>query len=175
MLGMVACCGYGGRFPAVDGPTHPYMLSSPGCGAAYGEVLAREYADFAGFERVHRLTVDAYAVQHAHGPAPENTRSVGFHLCRLCLLLERNLDASRANAAMIAIAASKLRFVRLPVPASLGGVTVADVLAAASPEEHRAAVRRWASSAWAAWAPSHAIVRGWVDGIFPDTDQADGS
>ncbi len=165
---MVACCGCGGRFAEVDGPTHPYMLSSPGCWATYGEVLAREYADYTGFSATHRLTVDAFAAQHPHSPSAENTRSVGFHLCRLCLLLERGLDAGRANAAMVAIAAHKSRFVPLPVPANLGGVTVADVHAAANPERHREAVRRWAAAVWDAWAPCHPIVRNWVDGIFSD-------
>ena len=167
---MIPCCGCGGLFPEVDGPTHPYMLSSPGCWAAYGEVLAREYADYAGFSGVHRLTVDAFAAQHPHSPSAENTRSVGFHLCRLCLLLERGLDAGRANAAMVAIAAHKSRFVPLPLPAVLGAITVAHVCAARGCKEHREAVRRWAASVWQAWAPCHSVVRGWVDGIFPDAE-----
>lgn len=165
---MTPCCGCGGLFPETDGPTHSYMLSSPGCWSTYGEVLAREYADYAGFSGIHRLTVDVFAVQHPHSPSAENTRSVGFHLCRLCLLLERGLDVSRANAAMVTIAAHKSRFVPLPLPASLGVITVADVYAAAGPDEHREAVRRWAASVWQAWAPCHGVVRGWVDGIFPD-------
>jgi hypothetical protein len=144
------------------------MLSSPGCWAAYGEVLAREYAHYAGFSDVHRMTVDAFAAQHPHSSSAENTRSVGFHLCRLCLLLERGLDAHRANAVMVIIAAHKSRFVPLHPPASLGAITVADVYATAGPVEHRDAVRRWAASVWQAWAPCHGVVQGWVNGIFPD-------
>lgn len=41
-VGYKACVGCGGLFPEMDGPTHRYMESSPGCWAAYGEVLARE-------------------------------------------------------------------------------------------------------------------------------------
>lgn len=167
---MVACCGCNGLFPEADGPTHPYMPSSPGCWAAYGQVLAREYADYPAFGGAHRLTVDAFAAQHPGGPAPENVRSVGFHLCRLCLLLERGLDPARANAAIVAIAAHKSRFTRLPAPSGLGTVTVADVLASAGPEAHRAAVRRWAASVREAWGPCHGVVRGWIDGIFPDAE-----
>jgi hypothetical protein len=144
------------------------MLSSPGCWATYGEVLAREYADYDGFRMIHRLTVDAFAVQHPHSPAAENIRSVGFHLCRLCLILEQGLDAHRANAAMVAIAAHKTLFTPLRIPACLGTVTVADVYAAQDPAEHRDAVRRWAVAVWQAWTPCHDIVRNWVKGIFPD-------
>jgi hypothetical protein len=167
---VIPCCGCAGFFPDVDGLTHPYMLSSPGCWAVYGQVLAREYADYASFSSVHRLTVDAFAVQHPHCPSAENMRSVGFHLCRLCLLLERNLEAKRANAAMVTIAKHKSRFFQLPVPAPLGEITVANVFAAVSDTEHREVIRRWASSVWQAWAPCHAVVRGWVDGIFPEAE-----
>ncbi len=170
---MVACSGCRGRFAELDGPTHPYMLSSPGCWAAYGKVLAREYADYTGLSDVHHLTVDAFAAQHPHSRCAQNTRSVGIHLCRLCLLLERGFDAGRANAAMVAIAAHKARFVPLSVPANLGKVTVAEVHAAVSIEQHRKAVRRWAASVWEAWSPCHQVVRGWVDEIFPDAEQPD--
>src|SRR5678816_4348633 len=57
------CIGCGGLVPQMDGPTHRYMDSSPGCWHVYGEVLAREYGDQA-FRVAHRLTVDSYAVQH---------------------------------------------------------------------------------------------------------------
>jgi len=39
------CPGCGGTFPLLGGPVHRYMESSPGCWAAYGVVLAREYSD----------------------------------------------------------------------------------------------------------------------------------
>src|ERR1700688_1721358 len=57
------CIGCQAEFARIDGPTHEYVLSSPGCWAAYGEVLAREYRDYR-LARLHRLTVDTYAVQH---------------------------------------------------------------------------------------------------------------
>ncbi|HMP06125.1 MAG TPA: DUF5946 family protein [Lacipirellulaceae bacterium] len=166
----LACCGCGGRFAEVDAPTHPYMPPSPGCWACYGQVLARQYVDYSGARDILRLTVDAYAVQHPHAPSSQNTRSIGFHLCRLCLLLERGLDASRADAAMAVISAHKSRFIPLPIPASLGEVTVADVHAAASPERRLEIVRQWAAVAWEAWTPCHQVVRGWVAGIFPDAE-----
>jgi hypothetical protein len=62
-MNSIPCIGCHALFPDVDGPVHRYMESSPGCWASYGEVLVREYTEPSYFG-VHRLTVDAYAVQH---------------------------------------------------------------------------------------------------------------
>lgn len=137
------------------------MESSPACWAAYGEVLAREYSDPAYFQ-VHRLSVDAYAVQHPGHPNPQAIQSVAVHLIRLCLLLERGLPMDRANEAMLKASEQEQKFVWLTPPASLGAVTVADVWKAETLEAHLAAVRRWAHAAWEAWSPHHATVRSWI-------------
>jgi Family of unknown function (DUF5946) len=46
---LVPCLGCGALVPDSDGPgpTHAYMLASPGCWALYGEVSSREYSDLA--------------------------------------------------------------------------------------------------------------------------------
>lgn len=137
------------------------MESSPACWAAYGEVLAREYSDPAYFQ-VHRLSVDAYAVQHPGKPSPQTIQSVAVHLIRLCLLLERSLPMERANEAMLRASEQEGKFVWLAPPGSLGTVTVADVWKAAALEAHMAAVRRWSESAWEAWATHHATIKSWL-------------
>ena len=151
-----------GLFPAEDGPTHAYMESTPGCWAAFGRVLAREYEDLRFFA-VHRLTVDAYAVQHPGQPSRQSIQSVGVHLVRLCLFLERGLAPDQANAAMLAAAKHKAKYTWLEPPATLGPMTVADVDAAAGVEEHLLAVRQWAAQMWEVWASHHATVRSWAD------------
>jgi hypothetical protein len=155
------CPGCGSSFPAHDGPVHEYMESSPGCWRAYGEVLAREYGNPRLFA-VHRLSVDSYAVQHPGGDSRQAIQSVGVHLVRLCLFLERGLSPEEANAAMLRAGKGKAEMFRLPRPASLGAVTVADVLAAPDDEAHTTAVRRWARSAWESWAEHHQTVRAWA-------------
>jgi hypothetical protein len=137
------------------------MESSPACWAAYGEVLAREYSDPAYFQ-VHRLGVDAYAVQHPGRPSPQTIQSVAVHLIRLCMLLERGLPMERANDAMLKASEREDIYRWLEPPASCGSVTVADVRHADSVEAHMAAVRRWTESAWAAWASHHPTVRSWL-------------
>lgn len=157
------CVGCGAPVPDVSGPTHRYLGASPGCWSAYGEVLEREYADYSRFAAVHRLTVDAYAAQHPGTSSPQAIGSVGVHLVRLHLQLERGLPHGRANAAMLDIS-SRLKddFVWLDPPSHPGDVTVLDVLAAREPDEHMGRVRGWAASVWEAWASHHETVRRWA-------------
>jgi len=160
-MSSVTCPGCGAAFADIDGPTHRYMESSPGCWAAYGEVLAREYGDPAFFE-VHRLGVDAYAVQHPGRPSsPQAIHSVGVHLVRLYGFLECGLAADEANDAMLAAARLKHTFVWLDPPTRFA-TTVADVVAAKSLEQHTQAVRVWAASAWQAWSAHHESIRRWA-------------
>lgn len=158
----IACMGCGARFAAADGPVHPYMTSTPGCWSAFGRVLAREYQE-PRLRPVHRLSVDAYAVQHPGTPCRQASQSVGVHLVRLCLFLERGLDPVGANDAMLRAARHKASYHWLEPPAARGGLTVADIDAAADAEAHLAAVAIWARQAWQAWSPYHATVRAWAD------------
>ena len=143
------------------------LRGMPGCWAAYGEVLAREYSDYR-LTRLHRLTVDTYAVQHPGVNVPAARRSVGLHLSRLYLLLEAGWSTERANNAMPAITEFKDRCDWLEPPLMTGTLNVLEVLQAASGEEHEMRVRAWAESVWKAWAVHHATVRKWCaeDWIF---------
>jgi hypothetical protein len=163
---LAPCLGCGGLFEEIDGPTHRYMESSPGCWAAYGEVLAREYANADYFE-VHRLTVDAYAVQHPGRPSRQSIQSIALHLMRLYLLLERSLEPASANHAMRAAAKLKRAFVWLEPPETMGSFTVANVRGATGIEAHKRTVRAWAVSAWDAWSKHHDTVRTWAQEHAP--------
>ena len=158
---LVACPGCGVLLPDKEGPTHRYMESSPACWEAFGEVLAREYSDSAYFE-VHRLTVDAYAVQHPGQSSPQAINSVAHHLIRLYYLVERGLDPRRANDLMLHTVNLKQNYFWLEPPESLGEVTVVDVQAAETVEAHKRAVRDWAVAVWKAWEPHHETIRKWA-------------
>jgi hypothetical protein len=155
-----ACPGCGALLEEREGPTHRYMESSPACWAIYGEVLAREYSNPELLE-IHRLTVDAYAVQHPGHDNPSAVNSVAVHLIRLYLLLDRGMDTRFANDAMTAIAGDKRSFHRLAPPSSSGSITVVDLWKAQTAGEHRRIARAWAMSVWRAWSPHHAIIRQW--------------
>jgi hypothetical protein len=146
--------------PDISGPVHAYIDSAPGCWRAYGEVLAREYSD-ARCWSVHRLTVDAYAVQHPGKPSRRAIQSECGHLVSLCLVLERGGDPSSAASMQLALR-HRDSFRWLPPPESMGQLTVVDVAAARMPADHVRLVREWARCAWEAWADHHETVRGWL-------------
>jgi len=118
------------------------MESSPGCWAAFGEVLAREFSD-PTYSEVLRLTVDAYAVQHPGSPSRQSIQSIGVHLIRLCLFHEHELSEENANDAMLKASKHKHTFIWLEPPVSLGKVTVADVIKARTEKAHKQVVRSW--------------------------------
>lgn len=132
------CPGCGVELAAITGPVHRYIESSPSCWAAYGRVLAREYGD-REYMAAHRLTVDAYAVQHPGRPSPQSIQSVAVHLISLHAVLEQQLPHQQATQ-LIRRCVERLRFHWLEPPPHLGDLTVSSVLAAQTPEEHVQAV-----------------------------------
>ncbi len=155
------CVGCGSSLPAQDGPVHAYMISSPACFAAFGQVLAREYSS-AELMPAHRLTVDAWAVQHPGDGARRAVQSVGLHLARLLIQLDDGVAGEDAHARMLEFARRKAELPPLSPPSSYR-MTVADVVDAQDASAHRAAVERWARATLADWAPHHGFIRRWID------------
>jgi hypothetical protein len=155
------CPGCGLRRPAEDGPVHAYMTASPACWRLYGEVLAREYAT-PELMAIHRLSVDAYALQHPGGQDRRSVQSVGFHLSRLWLTLDRDLSAAQANRLALRLVERKTDFTWLAPPPDPAEITCADVAAAATPPDHAERVQAWARSVLAAWRVHHAQAAAWV-------------
>jgi CTP:molybdopterin cytidylyltransferase MocA len=155
------CAGCGARYlPQVLDETHPYIGASPACWATFGEVLAREFEDVS-FGRVHRHTVDVYAVQH---PGPDDRRqrqSVALHLVGICHWLEHDLDTERLNAITQRLANDDRDWPWLTPPGSYP-MTVVDLLVARDGGEHVGLVRIWAEMTWEAWSAHHDVVRGWA-------------
>lgn len=145
----------------MDAPAHPYMTASPACWAAYGELLAADYAD-PDRMATHQLVVDAYAVQHPGGEDGRAVRSVGIHLMTLALFLEDGVDpalGARLHRRMVA----RPVFHRLDPPRpGPSAMTHLDVPRDGAAEAARKATYAWARDAWAAWAPAHATVDGWL-------------
>lgn len=151
------CFSCGGSYPASDGPTHRYMLSSPGCWAAYGTLLAREYQDTGLFAAVHRLTVDAYALQHPGDAAVGQARqSVWVHYAALHLAMEEALPPDAIPRVMQRLVGRP--FPDLPPFPATFATTLADVLRRPA-SEHVHAVRDWAQASFAAWADLAAPTR----------------
>ena len=136
------------------------MLSSPACWAAFSSVLEREYSDPL-LMAVHRLTVDAWAVQHPGDGSRRAIQSVGLHLARLMVQIEDRLSGTAVSDAMLRFASRKSELPELP-PRRSYRMTVADVVGAVNPSEHREAVQRWAEATWSDWADQHDFIRQWA-------------
>ena len=94
--------------------------------------------------------------------AAESIQSVGVHLLRLCLMLERGYSNEAAARVMPLLSQPKRSFHWLTPPQSLGEKTVLDVWSARDAAPHIQAVREWADSAWQAWSAHHVQVREWL-------------
>lgn len=144
----------------VHDETHPYLGASAACWAAFGELLAREFGDLA-YGRVHRHTVDVYAVQHPGRDDRRQRQSVALHLVALCQWLEHELSVERLNTITQRLASSDRAWPWLAPPVGFP-LTVADVLEASTGAAHVALVRRWGIATWEAWSEHHVTVRGWA-------------
>ena len=152
----VACPGCGLDLPRNPYPYHGYYLASEECWAVYNEVLAREYQNAVLFGRVHQLTVDAYAVQHAGGPHPD--KSVCIHLVGLYLVLERGVQPPDVPRRLQRLAARVSAWPHFTPPGERGRLTVLEVAQSAAPDEHARQTRVWAESVWRAWAAHHGAI-----------------
>ena len=127
----------------------------PACWATFGEVLAREFGDPA-FGRVHRHTVDVYAVQHPGTDDRRQRQSVALHLIGLCHWLEHGLEMERLNAITQRLADADRDWPWLDPPAGYP-MTVVDLLAARDGAEHvQARASVGADARWEAWSRSSA-------------------
>lgn len=156
-----ACPGCAERYlPHQPDETHRYIGASAACWAAFGELLAREFGDVS-YGRVHRHTVDVYAVQHPGDDGRRQRQSVALHLVALCHWLEHELPAERLTTITQRLASVDRAWPWLTPPVGYP-MTVADVLEASTGVAHVALVRRWGIATWEAWSGHHDAVRGWA-------------
>ena len=128
-----------------------------GCLQIFEEILAREFSDYR-YGKIHRLTVDAYSLQH-----PErymrSGKSFAAHLTGMCAALEYE-DALAVNRAVQKWASTNPQIEKPAwLPARRGNITITYIHSAADAEEHIERVREWARAVWRAWSEHHALAR----------------
>ena len=141
---------------AVDGGTD-------GCQALFDDESVREYGNVA-FAGRRRLVVDTYALQHPERYC-RSAVSLAAHLTGLCVAVEHRAQEEVLNDAVQRWLSRRPELARPAVPASRGPLTIADVVAATSVNDHRAVVERWARGTWTAYLDLQPIARAWVQQV----------
>lgn len=157
---MVSTCpGCGLRQPAGGQPADPRRNCSWECWLVHGEVVGFELSR-PPLGRVHQLTVDAYAAQHAGPSVPPI--GPAFALAGLHLALVEGLAGAEVRSAhqrMAALGEPWPAFGAIPARVPLTVLDVAEAGARrGSAAGHEAAVRSWAAAVWSAWSPRHGEV-----------------
>ncbi len=125
------------------------MTSSPGCWHTYGKLLAREYSSPPLFAAAHRLSVDAYALQHPGNANERRARqSVWLHYCSLLLIFEHGATHAQATGALQQLASHD--FPKRPNAPRTFDITVPEVVDV-SDDGYAQAVTCWARCAFDAW------------------------
>ena len=128
-----------------------------GCLKLFEEILAREFSDYR-YGRVHRLTVDAYALQHPDAYM-RSGKSFAAHLTGMCAALEYE-DALALNQTIQKWLSTNPKIEKpVRLPAVRGAITITHIHHASNPEAHVARVREWAQEVWHAWSEHHALAR----------------
>ncbi len=130
-----------------------------GCQAVFYEIAALAYRD-PSYGRLHNLVVDAYCMQHVETYC-KSAKSYAAHLARLCCGIEfqGNREAYAAIQQWLDGAVS------LEKPQTLsyvGNLTIIDVRAARSAQEHSRLVHNWSQNVWEAYTEQHELARTWV-------------
>jgi hypothetical protein len=132
-----------------------------GCLKLFEEILVREFSDYR-YGRAHRLTVDAYALQHPDRYM-RSGKSFAAHLTGMWAALEHE-DALAMNRVVQKWLSSNPRIDKpAHLPEHRGELTVSYIHSAPDAEEHVNRVKKWARDVWAAWAEHHDLARQLID------------
>ena len=128
-----------------------------GCLQLFEEILAREFSDYR-YGRIHRLTVDAYSLQHPDAYM-RSGKSFAAHLTGMCAAVEYE-DTLAINQAVQRWLSTNPKIEKpSQIPEQRGSLTVTYIHSAADAEEHTKRVREWARDVWGAWSEHHALAR----------------
>ena len=128
-----------------------------GCLQLFQEILAREFSDYR-YARIHRLTVDAYSLQHPD-KYMHSGKSFAAHLTGMCAAIERE-DVSSINQVIQKWLSTNPQIEKpAHIPERRGDLTITYIHSAADADEHIERVREWAREVWTAWAEHDDLAR----------------
>ncbi|ANO52321.1 DUF5946 family protein [Woeseia oceani] len=132
-----------------------------GCDEVFSRLIGREFADPVLF-RAHRLTVDAYCLQHTE-KYMISSKSAAAHLMGICWSLEVG-ESLHLPPELKRFVDGPHVFVRVAVPPQLrrGKINITHLNSLSEPREYLVASREWAQSVWLAWSSAWEQTRAWV-------------
>jgi hypothetical protein len=130
-----------------------------GCQELFTQLGVRAFKGYL-YARFHRMTVDAYALQH---PARycASAKSLMAHLGGLCCTFDY-ADEPRVHAALLRSLNGKPALEKPELPVSRGALTIAEALRAPDAPSYGEHVERWARCVWKAYEDLHPFARGWI-------------
>jgi hypothetical protein len=132
-----------------------------GCLKLFEEILAREFSDYR-YGRIHRLTVDAYSLQHPD-KYMRSGKSFAAHLTGMCAALEYE-DALALNQTVQKWLSTNPKIDKpAHLPERRGSLNITYIISASDADEHDKRVREWARDVWGAWSEHHDLARRLMD------------
>jgi hypothetical protein len=120
-----------------------------GCHRLFEEILAREFRDYR-YGTIHRLTVDAYSLQHPD-EYMRSGKSFAAQLTGMCVAFEHE-DTSTLNRVMQQWLSTNTRIEKpAQIPKRRGNLTIAYIHGALDADEQIKRVREWARDVWNMW------------------------
>lgn len=128
-----------------------------GCLRIFEEILAREFSDYR-YGRIHRLTVDAYSLQHPDRYM-RSGKSFAAHLTGICAALEHENPLVVNQVIQKWLSTNPKIEKPLHIPEERGRLTISYIHSAADADEYIRRVREWAQDVWSAWSEHHDLAR----------------
>ena len=139
------------------------------CQARFAGMLGREFTNPAFF-KVHRLTIDAYSLQHPE-QYMKSTKSAAAHLTGMCWSMEHGYSQHLPRTIKKWVdGARTCTRISPPLPLSRGEITLNHVIDISDPEQYFTAVTEWARSAWNAWRIHWPQARKWIEEAISESD-----
>ena len=151
------CLSCGLQTKKTDEPVHKYLLSTPGCWAKFGQLLALEYQDLQ-YGRVHEISVDAYALQHPGEKSSQTINSAHIHLAGLYAYFKLGRNFDELDLIKREVAKHKQNFLWLEPPKNMERINVGTVLQASNATEHGVQVEKWAHYIFGKWEVHHSVI-----------------
>lgn len=134
--------------------------SNQKCKEIFDIIIAREFSDFR-YAKFHRLTVDAYSLQHPD-PYMISAKSFAAHLTGMCCAIEYDNDRNLLRILQQWLNGKK-QIEKPKLLDNVGSQTISRVVSAGDGTEHAKLIKEWAENVWDAYALYHNLAREWIE------------